>query len=145
MVEVKLAETQEELESCYELRWKVLRKPWNQPRGSERDELDAPGKSWSALALEEGHPVGTGRLHKNSAEEGQIRFLCVEQELRGRGIGKIIMDALEEKARELGLKKLIANVRQIAEPFYLKRGWKTTGKSHTLFGDIPHVKMEKEL
>ena len=28
-------------DAYYELRWKILRAPWNQPRGSERDDREA--------------------------------------------------------------------------------------------------------
>ncbi len=33
--------TAQEWESYFDLRWRVLREPWGQPRGTERDDLDA--------------------------------------------------------------------------------------------------------
>jgi hypothetical protein len=55
----------------YELRWKILRKPWNQPRGSERDALDETATHLMLLD-EDGAPAGVGRLHFNSIREAQI-------------------------------------------------------------------------
>ena len=40
-MEIRSPETEQEFAAYYELRWRVLRKPWGQPSGSERDELDA--------------------------------------------------------------------------------------------------------
>lgn len=38
---IKICEPSDEnFEEYYYLRWKVLRKPWNQPIGSEKDELE---------------------------------------------------------------------------------------------------------
>ena len=33
-------ETAEEFDAYYNLRWMVLRAPWNQPTGSEKDEYE---------------------------------------------------------------------------------------------------------
>ena len=29
--------TKEDFKKYYDLRWRILRKPWNQPRGSEKE------------------------------------------------------------------------------------------------------------
>ncbi len=41
-MEVKICKplTKEEFKKYYDLRWKVLRKPWKQPKGSEKDERE---------------------------------------------------------------------------------------------------------
>jgi ABC-type Fe2+-enterobactin transport system substrate-binding protein len=44
-----------EWDAYFDLRWQILRQPWGQPRGSERDSedvIDAAGKS-----------LACGRLH----------------------------------------------------------------------------------
>lgn len=40
MFVVKQPKTKEDFEKYYDLRYRILRKPWNQPRGSEKDELE---------------------------------------------------------------------------------------------------------
>src|SRR3977135_3164657 len=70
----------------YELRWRVLRQPWGQPRGSERDDLED-----SAFHLMLRDPAGTllaiGRLHLNSPQEAQIRYVAVDRAFEGHGLG----------------------------------------------------------
>jgi hypothetical protein len=39
-MEIRSPETVEEFMQYYELRWRLLRKPWNQPKGSEKDEKE---------------------------------------------------------------------------------------------------------
>ena len=41
MLTVKFAQTPDELRMAYEVRWEVLRKPWNQPKGSETDDMES--------------------------------------------------------------------------------------------------------
>ena len=135
-----------ELAEVYELRWRILREPWQQPRGSEKDELDGDERvSWNVAAIQDGKLVGTGRLHRCSDCEGQIRFLCVDEEHRNKGTGTTMLRYLHTKATELGMASIVANVREQAKGFYLKHGYTVTGQAHTLFGEIPHVRMAKDL
>ena len=39
-MEFRSPNTDLEFEAYYELRWRVLRKPWGQARGTEHDEYD---------------------------------------------------------------------------------------------------------
>lgn len=41
MYHLRVPQTAEELESYYQFRWEMLRKPLHQPKGSERDAWDA--------------------------------------------------------------------------------------------------------
>ena len=42
-VEIRSPKTTDEWQEYYDLRYRVLRQPWNQPRGSERNEGDKKG------------------------------------------------------------------------------------------------------
>jgi len=140
---VRVPLTDEEFDKYYDLRWRILRAPWNQPKGSEKDELE--GKSIHIIAIIEGEIVGCGRIHFNSIDEAQIRYMAVENELQGRGIGKLILNELEQKALEKGAKKIILNARENAVKFYDKNGYKIVKESHTLFGEIKHFLMRKDI
>jgi N-acetylglutamate synthase-like GNAT family acetyltransferase len=140
---VRVPLTDEEFDKYYDLRWRILRAPWNQPKGSEKDELE--GKSIHIIAINEGEIVGCGRIHFNSIDEAQIRYMAVENELQGRGIGKLILNELEQKALEKGAKKIILNARENAVKFYDKNGYKIVKESHTLFGEIKHFLMRKDI
>jgi GNAT superfamily N-acetyltransferase len=80
----------------YELRWKILRAPWNQPRGSERDDREAD--STHLMVVEgNGAVAGVGRLHFNGISEAQIRYMAVAVDHRRQGIGTRILAALEDR------------------------------------------------
>lgn len=145
-IEVREPGDGRELAEVYELRWRILREPWQQPRGSEKDELDGDERvSWNVAAIQDGKLVGTGRLHKCSEREGQIRFLCVDEAHRNKKLGTMMLRYLHAKAAEMSMLRVVANVREQAKGFYLKHGYTVTGQAHTLFGEIPHVRMMKGL
>src|SRR5438552_17875043 len=88
-----------EWDAYFDLRWRVLRQPWGQPRGSERDSED---KSAFHLFLTDpaGKALACGRSHFNAPEEAQIRYMAVAANARGCGYGSRILDALEAQARD---------------------------------------------
>ena len=53
--------TKEEFEQYYILRWRILRKPWNQPFGSEKD--DKENQSIHIIACIDEKIFGVGRGH----------------------------------------------------------------------------------
>jgi ribosomal protein S18 acetylase RimI-like enzyme len=142
-MKVREPRTKKEYEKYYDLRWRILRKPWTQPRGSERDELE--GESIHVMACEKGKPLGVGRVHFNSSKEAQIRYMAVEEGLQGKGIGTMILQELEKNAERKGATHIILNARESAVGFYKKHGYRIVGKAHTLFGVIPHHEMRKKL
>ena len=133
----------EEFQRYYELRWKILRAPWNQPRGSEQDELEQT--STHLMVLDGQRAVGVGRLHFNGIREAQIRYMAIDPEQQRRGIGSLLLQALEKKAGELGASQVVLDAREHALGFYRKQGYQTEGPGHTLFNTIPHVKMRKNI
>ena len=139
---IRPPQTTEEFERYRDLRWRILRAPWNQPKGSEVDELES--KAFPIMVCEvDGIPVGVGRVHFNSETEAQIRSMAVEEEWRGKGIGSIVIKELEKIAIEKGAKKIILQARDNAVKFYERNGYKVVKPSHTLFGSIAHYLMEK--
>ncbi|WP_290664722.1 GNAT family N-acetyltransferase [Ignavibacterium sp.] len=139
---IKSPQTRKEFFDYYDLRWRILRAPWNQPKGSEQDELE--GRAIHIIAVENNKIVGCGRAHFNSDEEAQIRYMAVENEWQGKGVGKLILDELEKRVIEKGAKKIILHARENVVKFYERNGYKLVKQSHTLFGVIPHYLMEKE-
>lgn len=139
---VRPPQTPEEFELYRDLRWRILRAPWNQPKGTEVDDIES--KAFPIMVCEvDGIPIGVGRVHFNSDNEAQIRSMAVEEEWRGKGIGAIMIKELEKIAIEKGAKKIILHARNNAVKFYQSNGYSVVMKSHTLFGCIPHYLMEK--
>ena len=127
----------------YALRWKILRAPWDQPPGSERDPLD--DDSTHLMLVDHDHVVrGVGRLHFNSIREAQIRFMAIDSRLQRQGHGSKLLESLERRARELGAARIVLEARETALRFYLKHGYRTAGPGHILFNRIAHVRMLKE-
>ncbi|RUO76687.1 bifunctional GNAT family N-acetyltransferase/hotdog fold thioesterase [Pseudidiomarina taiwanensis] len=123
--------TNAEWERYYQLRWEVLRKPFQRPRGSEQDAYDQVGQH-RMVVDSKGQALAVGRLHFNSPTEGQIRFMASAPERRGEGLGVAIVEALEKLAREQGAKHIIINSRDNTLGFYLRCGYELTEEADTV-------------
>lgn len=140
-VTIKAPETPVEWEQYYDLRWQMLRKPWQQARGSEKDELE--DESIHRLAIINNRIIAVGRLHFINAEKAQIRYMAVIPEFQQQGIGQQILHSLELAAIQKNIKTITLNAREKATHFYEKNLYKNTGPAHTLYDSIKHVKMKK--
>ncbi|MEX2738998.1 MAG: GNAT family N-acetyltransferase [Candidatus Wukongarchaeota archaeon] len=144
-IEIKICEpqTKQEFKKYYELRWKILRKPWKQPKGSEKDEREK--EATHIMACIDSKIVGVGRLHFNTEKEAQIRYMAIEEEYRRKGVGSLILKELEKRAKEKGAEHIVLNAREKAVKFYKKHDYKTVKRTYTLFESINHWKMQKRL
>lgn len=134
----------EEFARYFDLRWRMLREPWGQPRGSERDALEQ--RSWHFMACAEDRlPIGVARLHLNSPEQAQIRYMAVEPGWRNQGVGRALVRAAEECARGLAVREIVLQARGGSVPFYRRLGYEETGPGATLFDAVAHVAMRKAL
>jgi GNAT superfamily N-acetyltransferase len=136
--------TESEFEAYYAFRWKILRAPWNQPPGSEKDEFEREAIHLAAWD-DTGRLIGIGRLHRVVENYGQVRYMAVDPAQQSQGVGKAILQELEVRAIESGIQEIMLNSRQDAVPFYQKNGYQVLRPSHTLFGAIPHFEMRKRL
>jgi ribosomal protein S18 acetylase RimI-like enzyme len=128
----------------FDLRWRVLRQPWNQPRGSERDDSDA-SSCHLMLRAADGSARAVGRLHLNSPREAQVRYMAVDPAFQGQGLGSRILRNLEARARALAASDMVLNAREDAIAFYIRHGYAVSGPAHTLFGQVRHERMRKAL
>ena len=136
--------TASEVDQYYNLRYEILRKPWNQPPQSTRDEHE--DISVHVLMVDDnGQGVATGRLQINSPEEGQIRSMAVADAWQDKGLGRKIMEHIEQVANERQLKRIVLDARSEAVGFYEKMGYKVIADSYFLFNTIQHYRMEKFL
>lgn len=142
---MKITEPKSKLdfESYYELRWQVLRKPWDQPKGSEKDDLE--DKSIHLMACAGPMVIGVARAHFNSANEAQIRYMAVDKQYRGRGVGTNLLKELEKRIRQKGATLITLNARETAVGFYEDQDYQIVAKSHTLYDSIEHFKMAKNI
>lgn len=136
-------QTPEQWQAYFQLRWQVLRAPWQQPQGSEQDELE-PQAFHLMLVDDSGVLQAVGRLHHADLYTGQIRYMAVAESARGKGAGSLILQALEQQAVSQGLRQLQLNARQPAVGFYRQLGYRQSGEATPLFG-IAHFRMTKGL
>ncbi len=87
------------------------------------------GNSIFAVIIDD-QVAGVCALKKDDEDEWELTKMAVDERYRGRGIGKIIMDKVEDYARkELGLSRiyLISNtVNAAAIRLYKRCGWSVT-------------------
>jgi len=144
---VKIIEpsTSKEFKKYYNLRYEVLRKPWGQPMGSERDKREEISIHRMIVDENSGDVLAVGRLQFNSIHEAQIRYMAVADKFQGKGLGSQIISALEDVARGKGIQRIILSARENALQFYKNNGYEIIEKTHLLFGKIQHWLMRKKL
>ena len=125
----------------YDLRWRILRRPWQQPRGSEKDELE--NESIHVMAVLAGKIVGCGRVHFNSPTQAQIRYMAVEENFRQHGVGTEILQELEKRVIQKGAQEIILKAREKAVSLYLRQGYEIFDEGEVMFGEIAHFWMRK--
>ena len=133
----------EDFERYYELRWRILRRPWGQPKGSEVNESDH--NAFHIMAEKDDYVIGVGCIHEIEDGVGRIRFMGIDDDYQKQGIGQAIVKLLEENAKSNKWNKVRLWAREIAIDFYLKLGYKIIADGELLFGVIKHKIMEKDI
>lgn len=145
-VSIKEPQTPKEFEAYYLLRYEILRKPWNQPPGSEKDAQEDTSVHIMATDTDEHKNVlGVCRIQFNSDSEAQLRFMAVKEDTQGLGIGRKLIEYAEAKAKGNGASSMILQSREIAVEFYKKCGYAVIEKSFLMWGEIQHYLMRKNL
>lgn len=140
-IEVRTPDKDIEWDDYYDLRYRVLREPLGQPIGSERNEGDSTGVHF---ALFDEHVLkAIARLDVSGEKIAQVRFVAVESKEQGKGLGKVIMQAVEDHSKARGDVKMILHARDYAVEFYKNLGYSLIEPSHKLFGVLQHYLMEK--
>ncbi|WP_102797547.1 bifunctional GNAT family N-acetyltransferase/thioesterase [Bowmanella denitrificans] len=144
MYKVDTPTTDEEFDKYFQFRWLMLRKPWNYPLGSEKDEYEQVGIHRMVVNAN-GDVIAIGRLHFNTPEEAQIRHIAVHPDYHGKGLGKLVVSALEGVARNQGIERIVTNSREISTPFFKSCGFEVVGEATTELGQLKREQMVKKL
>ena len=91
-----------------------------------------------------GAALGTGRLLEHVPGVAKIGRMAVRQSVRGSGVGRAVLDALLEAARQRGDREAILHAQLSAAPFYVRAGFSTRGPAFEEAG-IPHVEMVRSV
>lgn len=87
------------------------------------------GGAFEVVEDASGNLLGTIGLYPLDAETVELRKMYFAPELRGRGVGKLMLERMIEKARALGFKRIFletASVLKEAAALYEKYGFKPT-------------------
>lgn len=106
-------------------------------------EVDWDGKdsqSIQVVAIDDGNPVGTGRMQL----DGKIGRLAVLDSWRGQGIGQKMLRVLVETAEKEDFQEVFLHAQVHAISFYEKCHFHKDGEEFLEAG-IPHVKMTRNI
>lgn len=113
------------------------------PGNLEEDGRD-PGCTHFLAEIQDGGawiPVGTARMRRKG-EVAKAERVAVLPTLRGRGLGALLMAALEEEARAQGLPEVMLHAQVSVVPFYERRGYHSEGAVFSEAG-IDHLAMRR--
>ena len=135
--------TDKKYQEVYNLRETILRIPIGLSLKDENLSTDAQNTIF--VAEDQDKIMGCVMLYPIADEDKiKLRQMAVYDEFQGKGIGRKLVEAAEQYAKEQGYSAIILHARKVSEGFYKKLGYDTTSSEFTEVG-IPHVVMEKDI
>nr|WP_106782842.1 GNAT family N-acetyltransferase [Lysinibacillus timonensis] len=143
-MQAKTITLEEDLRVAFDIRKTVFVDEQGVPLEDEFDEFDTlDGQCKHVLVYYDGQPVGTGRIREVGGL-GKLERICILKPYRKFGLGKVIIQALEDIAKQQGLSQVKLHGQTQAEGFYHKLGYLTSSDMFMEDG-IPHVLMVKDI
>ena len=139
----KSPSSSEEFKEYDLFRWEILRKPLGKSIKSLKDEYE--DSSYHLIGVIDNKIIACGRLHFNSDNEAQIRYMAIDENFQRKGIGVKIIELLEAEAKKKQINKIVLNARNHVIKFYAKSGYRAVRKYERSDTGIPHTTMEKIL
>ncbi|CAG7642970.1 GNAT family N-acetyltransferase [Paenibacillus allorhizosphaerae] len=147
VVEIIKVKTDEQLQEGLSVRIAVFVEEQNVPRDLEMDEFDASPQACRHFVVRNdlGETIAAARWRMYDGLTAKLQRIAVLKSYRGKGIGRIIIDAMEADIREGGVPAVILDAQTQAEAFYRKLGYETISSEPFLDAGIWHVRMRKQL
>ncbi|MFI6702112.1 GNAT family N-acetyltransferase [Streptomyces sp. NPDC050509] len=149
---LRVARDPADVAACFAVRKEVFVVEQRVPEELEYDGRD--GDAVQVLAVrDDGVPLGTGRLlygpgaadrTGGDPDTGALGRLAVSPAARGLGIGAALVRAIEDAARERGLRVVDLHAQTHALGFYERLGYEAYGPEFPDAG-IPHRSMRRVL
>ncbi|MDF2632199.1 MAG: hypothetical protein K0Q85_795 [Caproiciproducens sp.] len=139
---VRVSETWQRA-AVYYIRINAFVKGQNIPLNLEFDEGDGEQAKY-ILLLDNQEPVATARLHIIDDKTVKIERVCVAAEYRKKGVGRQLIEAAEDWAKDFGVKKIIITSQKHAVGFYEAVGY-TADYNIQFDSSIPIVYTEKNI
>lgn len=144
MYRIDIPRSEEELAEYFDFRWQILCKPLNFPRGAEKDEYEQVAQH-RLIRDAKGNILAVGRIHFNTTEEAQIRHIAVATDKHGKGLGKMLLTALETYALDRGAERLVTNSRETSIAFFKACGFEVESEAPNELGKLKREQMVKRL
>lgn len=144
-ITVRRADDPQDRQACYAIRAAVFAEEQG-VRGAERGDRD-DATAIHALALVDGVPAGTGRLHlvpTKDGPEGQIAWVSVLPQFRRLGVATAIMQHLMAAARDVNLPYVILSAQTHAKSLYESFGFQAISPPYVM-ANIEHQMMVAHL
>ena len=125
------------------LRMEVFVTEQGVPREIEIDEFDTMCRH-VVVVNRLGHAVATGRLVSDAPGVARIGRMAVARELRGSRVGRQVLDALVQAARDRGDTHAVLHAQVQAQNFYARAGFVPEGAVYEEAG-IDHITMRMTL
>ena len=145
MIKIVSPQTREEFKEYYDLRYKVLREPWGMQKGTEKDDFEPISHHFMAVDEDTKKVIGVVKLYEREHGVGCFSHLAVATTKQSQGIGKTLLDFVENEARKEGYKFLGTQARLTATGYFERAGFKMKGLPSHYFGATQVVWMEKPL
>ncbi|KQY79963.1 hypothetical protein ASD24_18670 [Paenibacillus sp. Root52] len=135
---------QELLEACFAIRMSIFVEEQGVPAEDEFDAYDALGtEARHILLYVDGVPAASSRL-RIVDDVAKLERICVMLEYRKHGLGRVLIDKLEQMALDQGLTKAKLHAQVQASGFYERLGY-APASDVFLEDGIPHLLMVKPL
>jgi predicted GNAT family N-acyltransferase len=143
MVDVRVGRWSELGEPARKIRSQVFVEEQHIPAEMEWDGAD-DGCVHALACNRFGLPLATGRMLEHVPGVAKIGRMAVLAPMRGGHIGRAVLDALLQHARERGDREALLHAQFGAAPFYSRAGFIARGPVFEEAG-IPHVEMVRAL
>lgn len=131
--------TEQQLNDAFDIRKRVFVEEQHVDAEEEIDEFE--NESVHFVLYDENKAVGAGRFRIINGK-GKVERICILPTYRGKGAGKLVMDAIQDYAASQNIHLLKLNAQTHAIHFYEKLGYEIVSEEFIDAG-IPHKTMEK--
>ncbi|MFN7253111.1 MAG: GNAT family N-acetyltransferase [Anaerobacillus sp.] len=136
---VVLVTNEKQKKDAYSVRLKVFVDEQQVPPEEEIDQYEELATHF--VVYDGTTPIGAGRL-RQLEDFGKVERICIDKGYRSKGIGKLLMNAVENEAKKRGMYSFKLNAQLQAVQFYSKLGYEVCSEEF-LDAGIPHVTMKK--
>ena len=146
----QIARTEPEKQICFAIRETVFVKGQDVPPEEEWDDLDNQPEicphfiAWHLDTQGQRTPIGAARLWLHQEDCAKAQRVAVLASWRKKGVGRTLMDIMEDYTQKTGRQTVILGAQTHAIPFYERIGYEAYGPEY-LDAGIPHRDMKKKL